>query len=169
MARVARIESHGGPEVIGWVDIDLPPPGPGEVRMRNRAVGLNYIDTYHRSGLYALPLPAGLGVEASGVIEAVGLDVVDYAAGDRVCTMGPRLGAYCDVWNLPAASLFRVPDDISDEIAAAALLKGCTTEALVERCAKVQAKWPVLVHAAAGGVGLLLVQWLKHLGAVVIG
>ncbi len=169
MARSARIIGHGGPEVIEWIDVDVPPPGPGEVQMRSTAVGLNYIDTYHRRGIYPVSLPSGLGLEAAGVIVAVGEGVTTLKAGDRVCTFGPAMGAYATLRNLPAASLFATPDDVSDEVAAAALLKGCTAEFLVERCAKVQAGWPVLVHAAAGGVGLLLVQWLKHIGASVIG
>ena len=168
MARAARIEKQGGPEVIKWVDVALTAPGPGEVQMRNTAVGLNFIDTYHRGGVYPVPLPSGLGMEAAGVIEAVGEGVTDLEVGDRVCTFGSGLGAYCTARNVAAASLFTIPDDISDEIAAAALLKGCTAEMLVERCAKVQAKWQVLVYSAAGGVGLLLVQWLKHVGAEVI-
>lgn len=169
MARTARISEQGGPEVIRWVDEGLSPPGPGEVRMRNTAVGLNYIDTYHRDGTYPIPLPNGLGLEAAGIVEAVGDGVTAFAAGDRVCTFGPVLGAYATKRNLPASALFLIPADISDEVAAAGLLKGCTTEFLVERCAHVRANWPVLVHAAAGGVGLLLVQWLKHAGATVIG
>jgi NADPH2:quinone reductase len=165
----AVIERHGGPEVIAWREAELPPPGVGEVRMRNTAIGLNFIDTYHRGGLYPLALPAALGLEAAGTVEAVGDGVTDFAIGDRVCTFGPALGAYATARNLPAASLFKLPDGVSDEIAAAALLKACTVEALVERCARVEPGWPVLVHAAAGGVGLLLVQWLKHVGARVIG
>ena len=164
----AFIETQGGPEVIQWREVELSPPGHGEVRMRNTAVGLNFIDTYHRGGLYPVKLPSGLGVEAAGVVEAIGTGVSDFAPGDRVCTMsGP--GAYATARNLSAASLYRIPDDVSDDIAAAALLKACTVEALVERCARVESGWPVLVHAAAGGVGLLLVQWLKHVGATVIG
>lgn len=169
MARTARISEQGGPEVIQWVDQDLPRPGPGEVRIRNTAIGLNYIDTYHRDGTYPIALPNGLGLEAAGVVEAVGDGVTGFAAGERVCTFGPVLGAYASERNLTASALFPIPADISDDVAAAGLLKGCTTEFLVERCARVQAKWPVLVHAAAGGVGLLLVQWLKHVGATVIG
>ena len=168
MARAARMTAHGGPEVIEWIDVDVPPPGPGEVRFRSTAVGLNFIDTYHRRGIYPVSLPSGLGLEAAGVVEAVG-DGVEYQIGDRVATFGPALGAYATERNVEAATLFRIPDDISDETAAAGLLKGCTTEFLVERCAKVQAGMTVLVHAAAGGVGLLLVQWLKHIGATVIG
>ncbi|MES1972503.1 MAG: quinone oxidoreductase [Pseudomonadota bacterium] len=169
MARVARIEKTGGPEVIQWVDVDLPDPGPGEVRMRNTAVGLNYIDTYFRSGLYPSPLPAGLGSEAAGVIVAVGPGVEGFAAGDRVGTFGPSRGAYATERNLPAAGLIPLPDSVDDRTAAALLLKGCTTEFLVERCAKVQPGQAVLVHAAAGGVGHLLVGWLKAIGATVIG
>ena len=168
MTRAARMTAHGGPEVIEWIDIDVPPPGPGEVRFRSTAVGLNFIDTYHRRGIYPVALPSGLGLEAAGVVEAVG-DGVDYQIGDRVASFGPALGAYATERNVEAATLFRIPDDISDETAAAGLLKGCTTEFLVERCAKVQPGMVVLVHAAAGGVGLLLVQWLKHIGATVIG
>jgi len=165
----AWIETQGGPEVISWREVELPPPGPGEVRMRNTAIGLNFLDTYHRGGLYPIALPSGLGVEAAGVVEAVGEGVGELAPGDRVCTFGPALGAYSTARNVAASALFRIPEGISDETAAAGLLKACTVEALVERCAKVQPGWPVLVHAAAGGVGLLLVQWLKHVGAVVIG
>lgn len=169
MERAVRITEQGGPEVIQWVDVDLPAPGPGEVRMRNTAVGLNFIDTYHRGGVYKMQMPSGLGVEAAGVVEAVGDGVTDYKVGDRVCTFGLAVGAYATARNIAASMLFHVPDAVSDEVAAAAILKGCTTEFLVERCASVSAGDTVLVHAAAGGVGLLLVQWLKHRGAMVIG
>lgn len=168
MERMARIERTGGPEVIGWSDVVLAPPGPGEVRMRNTAVGLNFIDTYHRSGLYPVPLPSGLGGEAAGVVEAVGEGVSDFAVGDRVATFGPGLGAYATARNVPAKILFALPDDIDDETAAAALLKGGTVEFLVERCARVEPGWKVLVHAAAGGVGQIAVRWLKAIGATVI-
>lgn len=169
MTRTAIIHRTGGPDAIEWDDSDLPPPGAGEVRMRCTAVGLNYIDTYHRRGIYPVPLPSGLGVECAGVVDALGEGVTGFSVGQRICTFGPKLGAYASARNIPAAMLFATPDDISDEIAAAALLKACTVEALVERCARVEAGWPVLVHAAAGGVGLLLVQWLKAVGATVIG
>ncbi|MCE2728770.1 quinone oxidoreductase family protein [Sphingorhabdus sp.] len=169
MERAAQIQQTGGPDVIAWTDVELAAPGPGEVRMRNLAVGLNFIDTYHRGGLYPMALPSGLGMEAAGIIEAVGDGVTDWRVGDRVATFGPSIGAYATARNIAAHGLFLIPDDISDEIAAAGLLKGCTTEFLVERCAKVQPKWDILLHAAAGGVGLLLVQWLKHVGARVIG
>lgn len=169
MARIARISRTGGPEVIEWIEQELAPPGPGEVRIRTTAAGLNFIDTYHRSGLYPVALPSGLGLEAAGVVTAIGPDVHQFAPGDRVATLGPGLGAYATERNLPAAHLFRLPDAIDDETAAAALLKGCTAEFLVERCARVQPGWTVLVHAAAGGVGQILLQWLKRVGAVVIG
>ena len=169
MARVARIEEHGGPEVIQWVDIDLPDPAPGEVRIRSTAVGLNFIEVYQRTGLYPLKLPSGLGGESVGVIEAVGPDVTDFAVGDRVGTFGPAIGSYATHRNLPAEYLVKLPDDVDDRTAAAILLKGCTTEFLIERCAKVQPGWTVLVHAGAGGVGHLAVGWLKAIGASVIG
>lgn len=168
-AKAVQISEQGSPDVIQWVDVDLPSPGPGEVRMRNTVVGLNFIDTYHRGGVYKVKLPSALGVEAAGVVEEVGEGVTDFRVGDRVCTFGLVVGAYATARNIAASMLFHVPDDISDEIAAASILKGCTTEFLVERCAKVEAGWPVLVHAAAGGVGLLLVQWLKNVGTTVIG
>lgn len=169
MERQIRIDAPGDVEVMQWVELDLPDPGPGEVRMRHSVIGLNFIDTCHRRGIYPLPLPSGLGMEAAGVVEAVGAGVTDFRPGDRVCTFGPLPGAYATARNLPAALLFHTPGDISDELAAAALLKGCTAEFLIERCARVQPGDTVLVHAAAGGVGLMLVQWLHHLGARVIG
>ncbi|MDB5667586.1 MAG: quinone oxidoreductase [Alphaproteobacteria bacterium] len=168
-AREVRIAATGGPEVLQLVDVELREPGPGEVLMRSTAIGLNFIDTYHRSGLYPVELPAPLGIEAAGVVESVGQGVAGLVPGDRVATFGPGRGAYSTARIVPAAALVRLPDDISDETAAAAMLKGCTAEFLVERCGRVEAGWPVLVHAAAGGVGLLLVQWLKAVGAVVIG
>ena len=160
MARMARIERTGGPEVIQWVDVELPAPGPGEVRMRNSAVGLNFIDIYFRSGLYPTPLPSGLGGEAAGLVEAVGEGVEGFAPGDRVATFGPGRGAYSTARNLPAKILFKLPDDISEEAAAASLLKGGTAEFLIERCARVQPGHTVRVHAAAGGVGQIAVRWL---------
>jgi len=168
-ARQAYIDRHGGPEVIGWREVDLPPPGPGEVLVRQTAVGLNYIDTYHRQGIYPIALPGGLGSEAAGVVEAVGAGVTALVPGDRVAGFGPTRGAYASARVIPAAELFRLPDDVDDETAAALLLKGCTAEFLVERCARVEPGQAVLVHAAAGGVGQLLVGWLKAAGATVIG
>lgn len=169
MTQQIWIERNGGPEVMQWREVDLPAPGPGEVRMRINAAGVNYIDTYHRTGLYPIELPSGLGLEAAGVIEAVGPGVEGFATGDRVATFGPTLGAYATEMNLPAKTLFRIPDGISDEDAAALLLKGCTAEMLVERCGKVEPGMTVLVHAAAGGMGLILCQWLNAIGATVIG
>ena len=165
----AEFARTGGPEVIELREVDVPTPGPGEVTVVQSAVGLNYIDTYHRSGIYPVKLPSGLGLEAAGTVAALGAGVSALKEGDRVATFGPALGAYASARNVPAASLFVLPDGIDERTAAAALLKAATTEFLVERCAKVQPGWPVLVHAAAGGVGLLLVQWLKHKGAMVIG
>ena len=167
--RWIEITAPGGPDTLQLREGDLPPPGPGEVRMRHGAIGLNYIDTYHRSGLYPIEFPGQIGLEAAGVVEAVGEQVSGLVPGDRVCTFGPLRGAYASARNLPAAHLLRTPDGVSDATAAAILLKGATAEALIERCAKVQPGWTVLVQAAAGGVGLLLVQWLKHIGARVIG
>lgn len=169
-ARVCTIERTGGPEVIEWRDIELDgEPANDEVLIRHTAVGLNYIDTYHRAGIYPLPLPSGLGVEAVGVIEWLGEGVHGFAVGDRVAYFSSTPGAYATHRLIGTDMLVKLPDDIDDRTAAAVLLKGCTAEFLVERCAKVQAGDSVLVHAAAGGVGLLLVQWLKHLGAHVIG
>ncbi|MBB4614843.1 quinone oxidoreductase family protein [Novosphingobium taihuense] len=168
-AKVVRLTTTGGPEVIEWTTVDLPAPAAGEVMVEHTAVGLNMIDTYHRRGIYPMALPSGLGVEAAGRVVAVGAGVRELAVGDRVASFGPDLGAYATARLYKAASLFKLPDAIPDDIAAAAILKACTVEFLVERCAHVQAGMPVLVHAAAGGVGLLLVQWLKHVGATVIG
>ena len=165
----AEFDQIGGPEVIVLREVDVPAPGPGEVTIVQSAVGINYIDTYHRSGIYPVKLPSGLGLEAAGTIAAVGEGVSGLREGDRVAMFGPALGAYASARNVPAASLFLLPDGIDNRTAAGALLKAATTEFLVERCAMVQPGWPVLVHAAAGGVGLLLVQWLKHKGAMVIG
>ena len=168
-ATQAFIETQGGPEVIDWREVTLGEPGPGQVLVRQTAVGLNYLDTYHRDGTYPVELPSGLGVEAAGEVVAVGAEVHGLRPGDRVATFGPQRDAYASARIVPAASLFKLPANIDDDTAAAALLKACTVEALVERCAKVEAGWPVLVHAAAGGVGLILVQWLKAVGATVIG
>lgn len=169
MARVARIDRTGGPEVIEWITTNLPEPAPGEVRVRHTAVGLNYIDTYHRSGVYPVDLPSGLGSEAAGVVEAVGEGVDLFKVGDRVAGFGPTRGAYATERNVAATELFALPDDIDDNTAAAIMLKGCTTEALVERCARVEKGQAVLVWAAAGGVGHLMTGWLHAIGARVIG
>lgn len=165
----AEIRRLGGPEVIEWVESDIPAPGHGEVLIEQTAIGLNFIDTYHRTGLYPIELPSGLGLEAAGKIIALGDGVGGYEIGDRVAYMGPGLGAYATHRVMPADALFKLPDNVSDELAAAAILKAATTEGLVERCAHVKAGDTVVVHAAAGGVGLIMVQWLKALGAHVIG
>ena len=164
-----RIARTGGPELFEKVEAVPAEPGPGEVRFRTTAVGLNYIDTYHRTGLYPVPMPAVLGGESVGTIEALGEGVTDFALGDRVGSWGPTLGAYATTRTLPAGAGVRLPGDLNDETLAATLLKGATVEFLVERCAKVEAGWPVLVWAAAGGVGHLAVQWLHAVGAEVIG
>jgi NADPH2:quinone reductase len=169
MARMIQMTETGEPEVMRWIDVDLPPPGHGEVRMRTTAVGLNFIDVYHRRGIYPGPATATLGMEAAGVVEAVGTGVENLRVGDRVATFGPERGAYATERNIAAASLFKLPDDIPDDIAAAALLKGCTAEFLAERAGHVKPGDWVLVHAAAGGVGLILTQWLHAKGARVIG
>lgn len=165
----AEISGFGGPEVIQWVESDIPAPGAGELLIEHTAIGLNFIDTYHRTGLYPVDMPSGLGLEAAGRVLAVGDGVSDYTIGDRVAYMGPGLGAYSTHRVMPADAMFKLPDDVSDDIAAAAILKAATTEGLVERCANVSAGDTVLVHAAAGGVGLIMVQWLKALGVNVIG
>jgi NADPH2:quinone reductase len=162
------IRSTGGPEVLEAEHIDVPRPGPGKVVVRHEAVGLNFIDTYHRSGLSPLPMPTGLGTEAAGVVEAVGDDVTDFSEGDRVGYFTGPPGAYATHREIDAAKLVKLPDSIDFETAAATMLKGCTVEYLVERCARIPAGEWVLVHAAAGGVGSNLVPWLKALGARII-
>lgn len=162
-----KFASIGGPEVLELVESGVPVPGPGEVLLRQTAVGLNFIDTYHRSGLYPVALPSGIGLEGAGIVEAVGTDV-SLIPGSRVGYCWGPIGAYASHRVIPADRIVVLPAAVSDEVAAAGMLKGCTTEFLVERCAKVQPGQTVLVQAAAGGVGLLLVQWLKHIGAVVI-
>jgi NADPH2:quinone reductase len=149
-------------------EVALEPPGPGMVTVANRAIGLNYIDTYHRSGLYPMPLPTGIGLEAAGVVEAVG-EGVDLAVGDRVAYCSAGFGAYAEAINLPAARLVKLPDGIGFEQAAAALLKGQTVEYLLQRTYPLQAGETCLFHAAAGGVGLIFGQWAAGIGAVAIG
>ena len=157
----------GSTDVMTFAEIDVGEPGPGEVLLRQTAIGLNFIDTYHRSGLYPLPLPSGLGLEAAGVVEAVGAGVT-LKPGTRVGYCWGPIGAYATHRLIPADRVVVLPATVSDEVAAAGMLKGCTAEFLVERCARVQPGDRALVQAAAGGVGLLLVQWLKHVGATVI-
>lgn len=158
----------GGPEVLEREDIALPVPGPGEARVGHEAVGVNFIDTYHRGGLYPLPLPTGLGTEAAGIVEAVGEGADPAWVGRRVAYVAQAPGTYATHGLAPVARLFPLPDAVSAETAAALLLKGLTAWMLVERCARVQPGQSVLVHAAAGGVGSVLVPWLKAAGATVI-
>ncbi len=162
------LRKTGGPEILEAELIDVPAPAEGEVLVRHEAVGLNFIDTYHRSGLYPLPLPSGLGTEAAGVVEAVGAGVQDIREGQRVGYFSGPLGAYATHRTIAADRLVKLPEGISSDAAAAAMLKGCTAEFLIERCAQIEKGETVLVHAAAGGVGSILVPWLKSLGAVVI-
>ena len=170
MTHAIRIHQTGGPEVLRWETIDVPAPGVGEVLLRQTAVGLNYIDVYFRTGLYAAPtMPFIPGLEGAGVVEAVGPDVTALAVGDRVAYASAPIGAYAEARLMPADRLVKIPDGISDEQAAAMMLQGMTTQYLVRRTYKIQPGDTILVHAAAGGVGLMLCQWAKHLGATVIG
>lgn len=169
MADVIRFASPGGPEVLALETMEIGDPGPGEVRLRQTVVGLNYIDVYHRTGQYPLALPSGIGIEAAGVVEVIGEDVDGLAPGDRVAYGAGPIGAYASERLMPAHRLVKLPDAISDETAAAMMLKGMTAEYLIRRTFEVKAGMPVLFHAAAGGVGLIVGQWLKHIGAVAIG
>ena len=169
MIHAIRFHRTGGPEVLQWEAVELPVPGAGEVRVRHHAVGLNFIDTYHRSGLYPLPLPSGLGMEAAGVVEAVGEGVTELAVGDRVAYTSGPLGAYAEARNIEVRHLVRLPDAISFEQGAAMMLQGVTAHYLLHSTYPVKAGETILVHAAAGGVGSILVQWAKLLGATVIG
>ena len=169
MAHAIRFYKPGGPDVLAWDEIEIGSPGPGEVRLRQTTVGLNYIDTYIRSGLYQVPLPSGLGTEAAGVVEEIGPNVTEVKVGDRVAyALGP-LGAYADERITPADRLVVLPDGISDQQAAGMMLKGLTAQYLIQRTFKVQKESSLLFHAAAGGVGLIACQWAKSLGATVIG
>jgi NADPH2:quinone reductase len=168
MTHAIRFEKVGGPEVLTLHDVDLPPPGAGEARVRHTAIGVNFIDIYHRTGLYKLPLPAGLGMEAAGVVDSVGPNVTRVAQGDRVAYASGPVGAYSDAANIAATRLVKLPDGVTDDIAAAALLKGLTAHYLLRRTYQVKKGDHILFHAAAGGVGMLAVQWARALGAVVI-
>jgi len=169
MPHAIRIHQTGGPEVLRWEEVDLPAPAAGEATVRHAAVGLNFIDTYHRTGLYPLPLPAGLGLEGAGIVEAVGAGVTEVKVGDRVAYAGGPVGAYAEVRNIPAHRLLVLPDSIAFDTAAAMMLQGLTAAYLLRRTYRVQAGDAVLIHAAAGGVGLIACQWAKALGATVIG
>ena len=169
MPHAIRIHQTGGPEVLCWEEVDVPAPAAGEVTVRHHAVGLNFIDTYHRTGLYPLPLPAGIGLEGAGVVEAVGDGVTEVKVGDRVAYAGGPVGAYAEVRNIPAHRLLKLPENIGFNTAAAMMLQGLTAAYLLRRTYRVQPGDAVLIHAAAGGVGLIACQWAKALGATVIG
>jgi NADPH:quinone reductase len=168
MPRAIRIHENGGPEKLRWEEVQVGDPGPGQVRVRNTAIGLNFIDTYHRGGLYPMPLPLILGSEGAGVVEAVGPKVKEFKVGDRVAYAQP-IGAYAEVLLRPADRLVKIPNGVDDRTAAAMMLKGMTAWYLCRRTHRVKEGETILVHAAAGGVGQILCQWTKHLGATVIG
>jgi NADPH:quinone reductase len=169
MSHAIRFHETGGPEVLVWEEVEVGQPGPGEARVRHTAIGLNYVDTYIRSGLYPSSLPSGIGTEAAGVVEAVGPGVTDLKVGDRVAYSGGPQGAYSDARIMPADRLVVLPDGISDQQAAAMMLKGMTAQYLIRQTYRVKEGDTILFHAAAGGVGLIACQWAKSLGATVIG
>jgi NADPH2:quinone reductase len=169
MPHAIRFHQTGGPEVLCWEEVAVGDPAPGEARVRHEAIGLNFIDTYHRGGLYPLPLPSGLGREGAGVVEAVGEGVTDIKPGDRVAYGTGPLGAYSEVRCMPADRLHKLPDGIDFKTGAAMMLQGMTTADLLLHTYPVQSGDKVLIHAAAGGVGLIACQWAKALGATVIG
>ncbi|MES2354097.1 MAG: quinone oxidoreductase [Pseudomonadota bacterium] len=169
MAHAIRIHQTGGPEVMKWESVEIGKPKVGEVILRQVAVGLNFIDVYHRTGLYPAPLPAILGLEGAGIITEVGPDVTDFRIGDHVAYAGGPLGAYAEIRAIPADRLVKLPPQISDQQAAAMMLQGMTAQYLLCRTYRVQKTDTILVHAAAGGVGSILCQWARHIGATVIG
>jgi NADPH:quinone reductase len=169
MPHAIRIHKTGGPEVLTWEEIVLGKPGPGQVRLRQTAVGLNYIDTYNRRGIYPLQLPSGLGGEGAGIVEEIGPNVTDLQPGDRVAYASGPIGAYAEARLMPADWLVKVPAGVTDQQAAAMMLKGLTAQYLLRQTYRVKPGETILVHAAAGGVGLIACQWAKHLGATVIG
>ncbi len=170
MNKSIRIHETGGPEVLRWEEVDVAKPAAGEVRLRQTAVGLNFIDTYHRTGLYPVgSLPTGIGMEAAGVVEETGGNVADLQVGDRVAYAGGSPGSYAEERTMAAALLVRLPDGVNDRQGAALMLKGLTTQYLIRCCYPVKSGDTILIHAAAGGVGLLVCQWARHLGATVIG
>jgi NADPH:quinone reductase len=169
MSYAIRIHQPGGPEALIWEAVDVPAPAAGEVTLQHHAIGLNFIDVYHRNGLYPLPLPSGIGLEAAGVVTALGAGVSEVQVGDRVAYAGVPIGAYAEVRNIPAHRLLKLPAVIDFKTGAAMMLQGLTAAYLLRRTYRVQAGDPVLIHAAAGGVGLIACQWAKALGATVIG
>jgi NADPH2:quinone reductase len=166
--KAIRIASHGGPDVLKLEDLDLPTPGPGMIRIKHQAIGVNFIDTYHRTGLYPVPLPSGLGLEAAGVVDAVGEGVTRFQVGDAAGYCGGPIGAYAEANLVPADRAVKLPAGLAPDIAAAAMLKGMTARYLLKRTYPVKPGDVALVYAAAGGVGQILVQWAKHLGVTVI-
>jgi NADPH2:quinone reductase len=169
MVQAIRFHETGGPEVLRWEAVEVGEPAPGQARVRHEAVGLNFIDTYHRTGLYPLPLPSGIGLEGAGVVEAVGDGVSNVAPGDRVAYAGGPVGAYSEARNMPADRLLKLPAAIDFNTGAAMMLQGLTSAYLLRRTYRVQPGDAVLIHAAAGGVGLIACQWAKAIGATVIG
>ena len=169
MTHAIRFHKTGGPEVLVWEEVQVGKPGPGEARIRHTAVGLNFVDIYNRSGLYPGQLPSGLGGEGAGVVEEVGAGVTAVKPGDRVAYGAAPIGAYSEARLIPANRLIKLPDSIDDKTAAAMMLKGLTTQYLIRQTYRVKSGDTILLHAAAGGVGLILSQWAKHLGATVIG
>ncbi len=169
MTHAIVIRNQGGPEEMKWESTDVGAPGSGQVKLKQTAIGLNYIDCYHRSGLYPLEMPSGIGMEAAGIVEAVGDGVTDLAVGDRVAYASGPPGSYTQERNMAADRVVKLPNSINDETAAAMMLQGMTTQYLIRSTYRVKAGETILFHAAAGGVGLIACQWLKQLGATVIG
>lgn len=169
MTHAIRIHEHGGPDMMKWEAIEVGDPGAGEVRIKHTAIGLNYIDTYHRTGLYKIPMPTVLGREGAGVIESVGAGVNEFKIGDRVAYASSPIGSYSEIRLMPAERVVKVPDNVTDQQAASMMLKGMTAQYLLRRTFKVKKGDTILFHAAAGGVGLIVSQWARHLGATVIG
>jgi NADPH2:quinone reductase len=166
--KAIRIDANGGPEVLHLADIDTPAPGANDVLVRHHAIGVNFIDTYHRSGLYKNPLPTGIGLEAAGIVEAVGANVTRFKQGDRIAYCSGPIGAYAEANAVNEAKAVRLPDGVADDVAAASMLKGMTARYLLRKTFRVERGHAVVIHAAAGGVGQIAVQWAKHLGALVI-
>jgi NADPH2:quinone reductase len=169
MPNAIRFHRNGGPEVLQWENVEVGEPGAGEARVRHAAIGVNYIDTYHRSGLYKLALPSGLGTEGAGVVEAVGPGVSELRPGDRVAYSGGPLGAYSEVRVMPADRLVKLPEGVSDKVAAALMLKGLTVQYLLRQTFPLKGGETILFHAAAGGIGLIACQWARALGVTMIG
>jgi len=169
MPNAIRFHKNGGPEVMQWESVEAGQPGPGEARVRHTAIGVNYIDTYHRSGLYKLALPSGLGTEGAGIVEAVGPGVSDVRSGDRVAYSGGPLGAYSEVRVMPADRLVKLPDGVSEQLAATLMLKGLTVQYLLRQTFPLKGGETILFHAAAGGIGLIACQWARALGVTMIG